>query len=1144
MANNPIDKNKSYTNKDFNSIYNELLDIIPTLTNKWSPTNEGDPGVVLVKLMAILGDKLNFNIDKSALECFPASVTQRKNARQIYNLIGYKMKWYQSATATIGIKLKAAISEEITIPAFTAITNSENTITYTTLSRVILYPGDYTTTYYVDVIEGNVNRIVGDVNQTGDAQYDIDLTNLDANYCYYLTDINVAENGIFVSDGGSDVYDWEQVDNVNAYPLGSKVYEFNVSDDETSCYLKFPEDVSDLTGGSKSIRIKYVTSLGADGNVLANTLTTFVNSITDSSGNVVDSSIAISQPTAITSGANPESIDDAYTSARRTVSTFDTLITKLDYYNYIRELEYQNSPIVSNLVVTDREDDINNARDIWVMENGTEVKKHDNGRMTPYDLCLYMLDYDGIYDGGYNAISDPGRLIEIDNYLDDAKAISLNLIMPSSVNTSTTYLFKAKFKVVGEIITSEKLTQDEARELQDNIIEGLKSLYNSTTLDFGEKIDYAQLVENVQSMDGRIKAVMLREPTYTIYRVESTSSNGMAETLFSGSTDTAVIDEQNRLIAEMVARGNIEYYTFDDSLKYEFGKVGEVASPVKYIRTRFNLILNSSETETTLNPGEIVTLYAPQYVIDTEYSVGCTVTASFTSTSGTVEALQANENYIVGQSFNVDGATATLNSVTIEWTDTEGLRQIATLPTNTIFRCSTKLNSDKPTLLTVNNTLNVYTRQESTIDRNTTILQIALDDEELTLAQGQSHVFGVNEYIMYSDALTTEIVRLGNGIMITNPNSTPITLVRGDSSDSTWNSTNGLLAMPLTATNMNIVTANSGCKVKLVDSDGVSSLNLTNGQTATLVDTQSIEITDANGTTAFDKTIGGDYYTVMTRFDLTYTGDTLVRVDDAVGSYQRQEIILTLNDGTEIGTSTTNQYDRFDFSNSLLLVGGPNQDVSGITVQMFNAEDSTLTNVTYSEGIYTFSAGGSLTLPFAFGGTDAYPGVEKFILPITISELTGTNTVSITVGNTTIQNGTSNTFSNGNYIVEIENNTTVSGQALVISATGTCNIVVGEMSAVTGINTEGLGVDETRAEDIKEIIDGWTYYGTTTTEQFNYAHRVGLADSCDAPLEPDNMFDDNNICSKYTIAMYDYPVADENGNITYDLKVNKYSIKE
>lgn len=126
----------------------------------------GWPGVVLVKLMAILGDKLNFNIDKSALECFPASVTQRKNARQIYNLIGYKMKWYQSATATIGIKLKAAISEEITIPAFTAITNSENTITYTTLSRVILYPGDYTTTYYVDVIEGNVNRIVGDVNQT------------------------------------------------------------------------------------------------------------------------------------------------------------------------------------------------------------------------------------------------------------------------------------------------------------------------------------------------------------------------------------------------------------------------------------------------------------------------------------------------------------------------------------------------------------------------------------------------------------------------------------------------------------------------------------------------------------------------------------------------------------------------------------------------------------------------------------------------------------------------------------------------------------------------------------------------------------------------------------------------------------------
>lgn len=69
--------NKSYTNKDFNTIYPELLDLVTKLTNKWDPTtsNESDPGVVLLKLWSILADKNNYNIDKNILETFPLSVT-------------------------------------------------------------------------------------------------------------------------------------------------------------------------------------------------------------------------------------------------------------------------------------------------------------------------------------------------------------------------------------------------------------------------------------------------------------------------------------------------------------------------------------------------------------------------------------------------------------------------------------------------------------------------------------------------------------------------------------------------------------------------------------------------------------------------------------------------------------------------------------------------------------------------------------------------------------------------------------------------------------------------------------------------------------------------------------------------------------
>ena len=66
---NPL-SNLSYTNKDFQSVYVELLDLAKKISYKWDPTvsNESDPGVLLLKLCAIIADKNNYNIDKNILE--------------------------------------------------------------------------------------------------------------------------------------------------------------------------------------------------------------------------------------------------------------------------------------------------------------------------------------------------------------------------------------------------------------------------------------------------------------------------------------------------------------------------------------------------------------------------------------------------------------------------------------------------------------------------------------------------------------------------------------------------------------------------------------------------------------------------------------------------------------------------------------------------------------------------------------------------------------------------------------------------------------------------------------------------------------------------------------------------------------------
>ena len=100
-----------YTSKDYNSIYRDLISAIPSLTDSWTCTEDGDPGIVMVKLMSTLGDMLSYNMDKQALEYYASTVTQRKNAAKLFELIGYKMHWYQSATNTVEVTNTTKIPE-------------------------------------------------------------------------------------------------------------------------------------------------------------------------------------------------------------------------------------------------------------------------------------------------------------------------------------------------------------------------------------------------------------------------------------------------------------------------------------------------------------------------------------------------------------------------------------------------------------------------------------------------------------------------------------------------------------------------------------------------------------------------------------------------------------------------------------------------------------------------------------------------------------------------------------------------------------------------------------------------------------------------------------------------------------------------
>ena len=274
MPKNPL-SNMSYTNKDFNSIYVELLDLVKQLSSKWDPSmsNESDPGNILIKLDAIIGDKNNYNIDKNVLELFPETLSQEISARSLYKQLAYNMPWYRGATTTISMKwegndeykLDTDIISAI-IPRFQMVSDESTEFVYTLLDDVIFTK--FSTEANVRAIEG----VITDLSINGSTL--IELSNLDSNNRIYLEDSNVAENGIFIINANGSKYDyWNQVENIYSVSPNSKVYEFGVDPRTNLCYLEFPQDIANLI--DEGLNIKYIVTNGSQGNISPRTITKF-----------------------------------------------------------------------------------------------------------------------------------------------------------------------------------------------------------------------------------------------------------------------------------------------------------------------------------------------------------------------------------------------------------------------------------------------------------------------------------------------------------------------------------------------------------------------------------------------------------------------------------------------------------------------------------------------------------------------------------------------------------------------------------------------------------------------------------------------------------------------------------------------------
>lgn len=362
-----------YTSRDYDSLVEEFFNLVPKLTDLWKPEADSDPGVVLGRYLASIGDVLGTNLDMLATEMFAPSVKQRKDAEKIFGLIGYTLGWYTAAATEVTFTNNSDTdltldfgfngSNWSTLNAYSDITNQSRTLTYNILpmtnsygatesrstrtvlttnldiftdtDKVLLKPGQSCTRV---AVEGELRYYSISVEQVKANNYKITLPSqhIDTTCVWIMAKANPSEEAYLATQ-------WIQcestADFITPEPRFAITYD-NYSNAEVtiSNYLNQLENYE-----SNWLCIYWIDCSGVLGCVGQDVLTNLIFA-KEASFDVDTVGLAVSNlsntvelPNTYTiTGNGPETAKEAYQNSRNYINTYDSLVTLPDFNRFLR----------------------------------------------------------------------------------------------------------------------------------------------------------------------------------------------------------------------------------------------------------------------------------------------------------------------------------------------------------------------------------------------------------------------------------------------------------------------------------------------------------------------------------------------------------------------------------------------------------------------------------------------------------------------------------------------------------------------------------------------------------------------------------------------------------------------------------------
>lgn len=562
------------------------------------------------------------------------------------------------------------------------------------------------------------------------------------------------------------------MDNLTSYPSGNKVYQFGITSNNT-CYIQFPEDIATLIPSGMYIR--YIISNGEGGNIKANTLTNFATDLPTNNETSANDSIKIIQASSIINGEDPETLEQAYRNYKKTVGTFNTLVTRRDYENFINRLRE-----TANCVVSDRTSDINYSN--YIQEWGPEfdiktlaVKIDDNNvpYMDAFKVFLYLNKFVNnvnslpTYTTTFTPDNDAATLLSIEGQMDEIKAVQHDITIPNI--TSLVFNYNNFYDINGLLYLKYKVTNIEKANIENNVKLALLKKFNAKNLDYGVELDYQAIIDTIMGADDRISNVILSGLDY------QTKQRNFANTLTSlnekDNNDKYI--KLNELVARMILAGNVQLYKYEDLFNFEFGQINSTTFDdriIKSITTGANITVPATgDNPYSIKENEVIELWADNYITTAEYGAYCTV--EFISNNSSIPK---NELYKLGEN----------EQLQITYSDSNNAQKQKPLTNGTIIETNHNFTVNTPTILTANEYIRVKDINSYKLTSGSNYLALFNRNENVKL-EGKTDdpnaiepyiILQENEYFIYPNSTKTDLVILGMGTKLSNPNSEEITI--------------------------------------------------------------------------------------------------------------------------------------------------------------------------------------------------------------------------------------------------------------------------------------------------------------------------------------------------------------------------------